>query len=110
MNDRLLSLLGLCRRAGKLVIGNDPVKESIETGKAFLVLVASDISHNTEKKIRMAVETSNTVKYLTIKRTKEEVSFSLGKTCAVLAVIDKGFADKLCELIETEQKEGGNSI
>lgn len=110
MNDRLLSLLGLCRRAGKLVIGNDPVRESIEDNKAFLVLVASDISHNTEKKIRIAAEASDTVGYLTVPRTKDEISFSIGKTCAVLAVIDKGFAHKLSELILAEHKEGGNTI
>lgn len=110
MNDRFLSLLGLARRAGKVVIGNDPVRESIETGKAFLVLAASDISQNTEKKIRTAAKSSEDVTYIKVPRTKDEVSFSLGKTCAVLAVIDKGFADKLCELISAEQKEGGNTI
>lgn len=103
MNDRLLSLLGLCRRAGRLVIGADPVKEAIDTHKALLVICASDISQNTEKKIRVVVEAEGNVEYHIINRTKDELSFSLGKTCAVLAVIDKGFADKLSELIKAEQ-------
>ena len=34
MNDRLLSILGLCRRAGKIVIGTDPVIESVTTEKS----------------------------------------------------------------------------
>ncbi len=110
MNDRLLSLLGLCRRAGRLVIGADPVKEAIDTHKAFLVICASDISQNTEKKIRIAVEAKGTVEYHSINRTKDELSFSLGKTCAVLAVIDKGFADKLTELINAEQKKEETTI
>ncbi len=110
MNDRLLSLLGLCRRAGRLVIGFDPVKEAIDTDKAFLILCASDISHNTEKKIRMAVEAKGNVEYRIINRTKDEVSFSLGKTCATLAVIDKGFADKLSELLNAEQKKEETTI
>ena len=103
MNDRLLSLLGICRRAGRLVIGADPVKEAVETGKAFLVLGASDISQNTEKKIRATVEAKSNVQYRIVRRTKDEISFSLGKTCATLAVIDEGFAKKLLELIEAEQ-------
>lgn len=110
MNDRLLSLLGICRRAGKLVIGADPVKESIDTGKAFLVICANDISQNTEKKIRGAVQTNTDVAYHIINRTKDELSFSLGKTCATLAVIDKGFADKLVELITAEQKKEETTI
>lgn len=110
MNDRILSLLGLCRRAGRLVIGNDPVRESIDTGKALLVICASDISQNTEKKIRTAVEAEGNAEYRIIERTKDELSFSLGKTCAVLAVTDKGFADKLSELIRAEQKKEETTI
>ena len=109
MNDRLLSFLGLCRRAGKLVIGFDPLRDAVESGKAFLVLVAADISANTLKKLCAALEGS-TVPFYTVKRTKDEISFSLGKTCACLAVIDKGFADKLCELIKAEQKEEETTI
>ena len=104
MNDRLLSFFGLCRRAGKLVIGNDPVKEAIETDKALLVILASDISHNTLKKLNPLIESSG-VPCFDVKRTKDEISFSLGKACAVLAVTDKGFADKLTELILAEQKK-----
>lgn len=110
MNDRLLSLLGLCRRAGRLVIGSDPVKEAIDTHKAFLVVCACDISQNTEKKIRAVIETKGNVEYCIINRTKDELSFSLGKTCATLAVIDKGFADKLSELISAEQKKEETTI
>ncbi len=104
MNDRLLSFLGLCRKAGKLVIGFDPAKEAVETGKAFLVLVAKDISSNTLKKLNTALGECD-VPFYTVDRTKDEISFSLGKTCACLAVIDKGFADKLTELIRAEQKK-----
>ena len=109
MNDRLLSFLGLCRRAGKLVIGNDPLREAIETEKALLVLTASDISENTLKKINTAVDAGK-VAYYQIDRTKDELSFSLGKTCACLAVIDEGFASKLTELIKAEQKKEETTI
>ena len=96
MNDRLLSFLGICRRAGKLVIGNDPVKESIETEKALLVILASDISQNTLKKIKPVIEASQVP--------------CLGKACAVLSVTDSGFATKLCELLEAEQKKEETTI
>ena len=42
MNDRLLSLLGLARRAGRLSLGNDPVLSSMEEGKAKLVQIDED--------------------------------------------------------------------
>lgn len=109
MNDRLLSLLGLARRAGRLVIGSDPVRESLEDKKAYIVIVASDISANTYKKIAYLCE-SFRIKCYAVNRSKEELSISLGKTCAVLAVTDKGFGDKLISLINAEQNEGGNTI
>ena len=46
MNDRLLSLLGLARRAGRLSLGNDPVLSSMEEGKVKLVLVCPDLSQH----------------------------------------------------------------
>ena len=40
----MLGALGLCRKAGKLVMGFDAVAESVMKGKAVLVLTAQDIS------------------------------------------------------------------
>lgn len=109
MNDRLLSLLGICRRAGKMAIGFDPAVDSIETDKTKLVLAASDISDNTAKKLK-AVADAHKVDFIFIKRTKDELSFSLGKTCALVAITDHGFEKKIRELILAECNEGGNSL
>ena len=103
MNDRILSFLGLCRRAGKLVIGADITVESIENGKSQLVILAEDFSIRSSKNVLMAAEKNN-VKTFTINRSKDEMSFALGKLCGVLSVEDKGFADKLKQLIEDEQR------
>lgn len=101
MNDKILSLLGLCRRAGKLTIGNDAVIENILSGDAKLVLMAKDISKNTLKGVLSALR-QNEIKYYTINRSKDELGSAVGKYCAVLSVNDKGFAKKLIELISTE--------
>lgn len=101
MNDRLLSLLGLCRRAGKMVLGCDPVREAVKEGKAYVVLAAADLSANTLKKVTAACEESD-VKILTLQRSKDEVSFSLGKVCGVVAIIDEGFAKKFSELAQND--------
>ena len=59
MNDRLLSLLGLCRRAGKIVIGADPVIDSVLNGKSYVVLMAKDFSHNSKKSVEINGDFSN---------------------------------------------------
>ena len=86
MNDRILSLLGICRRAGKLVIGADPSIDSIQKHKARLIIFASDFSKSSSKPVLTAAHNG----------------IAVGKLCGVMAVEDKGFADKLTVLIENE--------
>ncbi len=104
MTDRLLSLLGLCRRAGKIVLGNDPVIDSINLNKAKLVIIASDCSKNTAKGVLSTAHRSNTKAYI-IDKTKEELSLALGKYTAVLSITDMGFAKSVEKLI-CSQMEG----
>ena len=102
--DKLLNLLGLCRRAGKLNIGNDLVIDDILNNKCRLVVMASDLSKNTEKKILLNCHRFNT-KSIKLTRTKDELSWAVGKYCGVASVIDSGFAKKLAQLNETENQE-----
>lgn len=99
MNDKLLSFIGLCRRAGKMTIGNDPVAEDIKKGISKLVLIADDISHNTEKDITKKAGDGK-VRTIKIPYSKEQISVSLGKLAAVISVNDEGFAKRILELID----------
>ena len=51
MNNKFLFMLGLCRKAGKLIIGTDLVTKSLPSKKTYLVIYTCDASGNTEKKI-----------------------------------------------------------
>lgn len=104
MNDKLLSALGLCRKAGKIVMGADPVAEAINRGKARLVIMARDFSQNSKKNILKASCRQN-VEARVINRTRDELSGALGKFCGVAAVTDRGFSDKIQELILKEQEQ-----
>ncbi|MCH5298996.1 MAG: ribosomal L7Ae/L30e/S12e/Gadd45 family protein [Ruminococcus sp.] len=104
MNDKILGLLGLCRRAGKLTPGNDAVIDDIQNHRASLVIVTADISKNTEKKLTTACRRFDT-EIVTLDRSKDELSFAIGKFSTVVAVCDEGFAKKLYELITNENKE-----
>ena len=54
MNDKLLSALSLCRKAGRLKMGGDVVREEIMKGGARLVLLASDAAERTVRQMRFA--------------------------------------------------------
>ena len=98
-NDRLLSFLGLCKRAGKLISGADTVTKAITESKALLVLYAEDVSEGSIKRVlREARE--HDIPARRIERTKDELSFALGKYCAIIGVTDPGFANKLLELTD----------
>ncbi len=49
--DRVLSALGLAKRAGKVITGTQLVQDAVRHKKALLVLAASDISDNSKKKL-----------------------------------------------------------
>lgn len=49
MNDKVLGMLGLARRAGKLQGGETQVLDAVRSGKAQLVIIAADASDNSKK-------------------------------------------------------------
>ncbi len=106
MNDRILSLLGLCRRAGKLVIGADPCVESITKKKSRLIVFASDFSQNSKKGV-LECARKNDIMTVTLNRSKDEISFAVGRLCGAASIEDDGFAKKLAALADNEQTKRG---
>ena len=51
MQDKFLLSVGLARRAGKAVFGTEQVRNCAKSGKAKLIIIASDVSENTRKEI-----------------------------------------------------------
>ncbi|MDO4748181.1 MAG: ribosomal L7Ae/L30e/S12e/Gadd45 family protein [Eubacteriales bacterium] len=98
MTDKLLNLLGLCRRAGKAALGYDPVIDSIKQRKAKLIIISSDCSDNTKKGVLLSAHRGN-VPCEVVPYTKDDISLSLGKYTAVLSILDQGFAKSAQSLI-----------
>ena len=98
-NDRLLSFLGICKRAGRLVSGADTVTKAVNEGKAKLVLYASDVSENSVKQVLRAAQ-QNGVFAKQLNYSKDELSFALGRHCGIICTTDDGFAEKMLEIID----------
>ncbi|MBO5109370.1 MAG: ribosomal L7Ae/L30e/S12e/Gadd45 family protein [Clostridia bacterium] len=102
---RLLSNLGICRKAGKLLIGVPLVCEGMrgcKEGKASLVLYASDCSENTLKKLRTKSEFYG-VEARMLPIGCGELGQAVGKLSAIgaVAITDKS----LCEMIQKTFKD-----
>lgn len=100
---KIYSLLGLCKRAGKIAGGEVATIEAIRGKKAFLVIVAEDASANTKKKFH------NSAAFYEIPiiefGTKSDLGRAIGEEIrAVLAVTESGFAKKLSMLAEQIQQ------
>ena len=94
MNNKLLSALGFNRRAGKLVMGFDPVKDSVLKGEAILVLIASDLSEKTKKRVGYFCEDYTEIIELGL--TQHELLAVTRKLTGVLATTD----ENLSKLVE----------
>ena len=82
---KLLSSLGLARKAGALVIGSAPVLEAIRRETPGLVLISSDLSAGGAKKLKTACE-FHKIPWRVIPHTMSELSDALGKSASVGAV------------------------
>jgi ribosomal protein L7Ae-like RNA K-turn-binding protein len=105
MNDRLLSLLGLCRRAGKLSLGFDAALGSARMGETELMITASDLSPKTAAAVAHVTE-GEQIELLAIGKTMDEIGQAVGKRVGVLAVNDAGFAKGIRKLCRCDDKGG----
>ena len=59
MVNKVNGLLGICAKAGKLVVGTDAVIEAINKNLVFAVIVAKDTSEKTTQKIEKICKEKN---------------------------------------------------
>ena len=96
--DKVLSMIGLAARAGRLVSGEFSTEKAVKSLKAHLVIVAEDSSENTRKMFR------NMCAFYQVPYeefgTKEELGHWVGKEMrASICILDEGFARSIVEKI-----------
>lgn len=99
-NDKVLSLLGLCQRAGKLGSGEFICEKTLkQKGEAKLVILAEDASENTKDKF---ISSCNYNKVpIRFYSDKESIGHAIGKGIrASIVVLDQGFADNITKHID----------
>lgn len=96
--NKILNLLGIARRAGKIISGEGIVLNAVKKGKVKFLLIASDAGAATTKKF------INKTNYYQIpvndKLTKSDISDAIGQSRTIVGITDNGFARKLNELNE----------
>lgn len=102
MNNKLQSTISLCRRAGKLQMGFDQVKDAVNTGEVKAVFVAADLSDKSKKEVCFFCSKENVPVY-SLPVTKDEIKMAVSKGSGVLGITEEGFAKNLMQQGEALQ-------
>lgn len=103
--EKILSMIGLAHKAGRVEIGEEPVGSAARAKKARIILVADDAAAGSVRRAMAFAGTGNCL-CLVIPATKEELGRALGRTsCAMAAVTDIGFADAVAKKLAALEPE-----
>ena len=92
MNKELLSTLGLCKRAGMLEAGEEPVESAARARDVRLLLLAQDAAENTARRAEHFAQMGQCI-LVSVPFTKEELGRAVGReSCALAGITDVGFA------------------
>jgi len=95
---KLVSLLGLAQKAGKIASGEVAVEHAVRAGKAKLVMIAADASDNTKKSYRDLAAYYRVAYHEAL--SKDELGHATGRPSrAALAVTDAGFGRAIGEAL-----------
>lgn len=95
----ILNLLGIAARARQVVSGEEQVVKEVRGQSAKLVILSTDASKNTQKKLRDKCNSFQVELYEF--STREVLGHATGRETRVsLAIMDRGFAKKLSELFQ----------
>ena len=93
--QQISNLLGIAKRAGKIISGEELVIKSIQSSKATLVFLANDAAANLSKRI---TDKSNYYE-IAVSTLFTELSHAIGQNRKVIALVDNGFAKKMESLM-----------
>ena len=102
--DKALNYLALARKAGCAELGEEPVGAMSRTGKAYLILVASDASDHTWRRAK-SFAAGTAQQTLRVRFTKDEMGFAIGRTSlAIAAITDAALALALVQALGEPEK------
>ena len=84
--NKALNYLGLARRGGLAELGEEPVGAVARTGKAYVILVASDASDHTWRRAK-SYAAGTDQQCIRIGCTKDELGLAVGRTSLAIAAV-----------------------
>ena len=102
--DKALNYLALARKGSMAELGEEPVGDMARTGRAYLIMVASDASDHTWRRAK-SYAAGTEQQCIRVKFTKDEMGFAVGRTAlAIAAVTDCALALALVNALGEPEK------
>ncbi len=96
--NKVLGLIGLSAKAGKIEFGADAVEEAIKKRKVKLVIVSEDAASRTKDNFEF-LSKQHQISFAIFAK-KDELSKAIGKdNKAVLAIKDKNLSNEILKII-----------
>ena len=99
MENRLLGMFSISRKAGKLVFGFDSVKEQLVKTPSCAVYLACDISEKSEKEVNFICSKSGT-KISKTPLSMFQISSITGRLNGVWCVTDENLSKKIDSILQ----------
>ena len=104
INKKILGLIGLSAKAGKVDFGADSVEIQIKKRKSKLIIIAEDASNRTKEKF-VNLSKINNIPYIVLGKI-EEISNAIGKpNKAIISIKDSNLSNEIQKI-----NNGGEDI
>lgn len=102
--DKALNYLGLARKAGTAELGEEPVGAAARSGKAYLIMVASDGSDHTWRRAK-SYAAGTQQQCIRLPYTKDQLGMAIGRQeLAIAAITDAALALALAQSLPNPEK------
>ncbi len=91
VDEKVMTLVHFARKSGKLVIGYDAVRRSVESGHSILVLIANDLEKGRQRSMRFLCEQSKV--QLRLFSDKNNIGIALNtRDVGIVSIEDRNLA------------------
>lgn len=109
MKNKLMTMLGFAKKAGKLLSGEGITLENIKKEKALVVILANDAAENTAKRIKDKASYRDILVIESLTRKEIGQATGVGDR-VVVSITDKGFADSIKTIVGGNMHEKNTNI
>jgi len=95
--NKVIATLSLARRAGKLAIGFDATKNALRQRIASVIVMTSDISEGTKKKI---LQFSEDISIVELPFLGDDMALVFNKKFVVASITDENFKELLIKALK----------